>query len=195
MKRLIACLAALALLFASAATACPPVDPDGGGSFSSFGAGYGTDACEAPMAVAGNFAGYGGAMVAAPSYGVQSFVAPSYANYGNFGTGAGYGGGFAFGGHGARFAAPVYTRSQFRARFAAPVVYPRTLAAPVYGAAVVTAPVVHTRAFVHTRALAAPAYGVTVAAPVVAVPVRAPGPIRGAVQGFFGGVRNRLNGF
>jgi hypothetical protein len=170
MRLLITCLAALALLFASSAMACPPVDPDGGGSFS-YGGSYGAEACAAPM-VAGNFGvggGYGGgAMFAAPSYGVQSFVAPSYGatvirqrvvaapvyGYGGF-SGRRFGGGFR-GGYGV---------------VAAPVVRQRIVAAPVYG------------------------YGTVVTSPVVAVPVRAPGPIRGAVRGFFGGVRNRLNGF
>jgi hypothetical protein len=169
MKLFIACLAALVLLFAPAATACPPVDPDGGGSFS-YGSGYGADACAAPM-VAGNFGGYGGyggAMVAAPSYGVQSFAAPSYGaavvrqhivaapaySYSGF-SGRRFGGGFR-GGYGV---------------VAAPVVRQRIVAAPVYG------------------------YGTVVTAPVVAVPVRAPGPIRGAFQGFRAGLRNRLNGF
>jgi hypothetical protein len=172
MRFFITCLAALALLFASSVTmACPPdVAPDGGGSFS-YGGGYGAEACAAPM-VAGHFGGYGGdggsVMVAAPSYGVQSFAAPSYGatvvrqrvvaapayGYGGF-SGRRFGGGFR-GGYGV---------------VAAPVVRQRIVAAPIYGGATV------------------------VAAPVVAVPVRAPGPIRGAVQGFFGGVRNRLNGF
>jgi hypothetical protein len=142
--------------------------------------------------IAGNFGGYnsygGGAMVAAPSYGVQSFAAPAYAAplvqrqvfaAPAYGYGAGLGVNRGFGSSYGGFAAPVRVRS-FRS-FAAP--------AYGYGSVGLAAPVVHTRAFV------APAYGVTVAAPVVAVPVRAPGPIRGAVQGFFGGVRNRLNGF
>jgi hypothetical protein len=169
MRLFIVCLAALALLFSPAATACPPVDPDGGGSFSSFGAGYGADMCVAPMAVAGNFGvgsygGYGGGvMVAAPSYAVQNFAAPVVRHrivaapaygYGGF-SGRRFGGGFR-GGYGV---------------VAAPVVRQRIVAAPVYG------------------------YGTVVTAPVVAVPVRTPGPIRGAFQGFRAGLRNRLNGF
>jgi hypothetical protein len=188
MRLLIVCLAALALLFASSATACPPVDPDGGGSFSSFGAGYGADACAAPMAVAGNFGvgayggGYGGgAMFAAPSYSA-SFAAPVYSaplvQRQVFASPA-YG-------YGASFAAPVRVRSfgyGVGRRFGG-------FGVGSYGGAVVAAPVVHTRAF------AAPAYGAAVVAPpVVAVPVRAPGPIRGAFQGFRAGLRNRLNGF
>jgi hypothetical protein len=187
MKLFIACLATLALLFASSATACPPVDPDGGGSFSSFGAGYGADMCATPMAVAGNF-GVGAGSCAAPA---ASFTAPAY-------------------GYSASFAAPVYSAPLVQRQvFAAPAYgYGASFAAPVrvrsfgygvgrrsggfgvgsYGGAVVAAPVVHTRAF------AAPVYG-GFAAPVVAVPVRAVGPIRGAIQGFRGGLRNRLNGF
>jgi hypothetical protein len=170
----------LALPCSPAAMGCPPVD--GGGSF---GSAYGADACAAPM-VAGNFGmgGYGGgAMFAAPSYSA-SFAAPAYS-------------------------APVIQRQVFAApaygysaAFSTPVRV-RSFAAPAYGygsfgvsrrfgygSAVVAAPVVHTRAF------AAPVYGsAVVAAPVVAVPVRAVGPIRGAIQGFRGGLRNRLNGF
>jgi hypothetical protein len=170
MRLFIACLAALALLFASSATACPPVDPDGGGSFS-FG-GYGAEACAAPM-VAGNFGGYGGgAMVAAPSY--------------NYGGGVGF-----------AAPAPIFTMRQFRAQSVMPV-YGGGFSGRRFGggfrggySTVVAAPVVR------QRIVAAPVYGygTVVTAPVVAVPVRAPGPIRGAVQGFFGGVRNRLNGF
>lgn len=179
MRRIIICLAALAL-FAAPAMACPPavdpsVDPNGGGSFS-YG-GYGAaDMCEAPMALAGNFggAGYGsyggGVQFAAPSYGVQSFAAPAYAaprrvfvapayGYSGF-AGRRFGGGFRGG-----------FRGGYGTVVAAPVIQQRIVAAPVYGGAAV------------------------VTAPVIAVPVRAPGPIRGAVQGFFGGVRNRLNGF
>jgi hypothetical protein len=182
MKLLIVCLAVLALLFASAATACPPVDPDGGGSFS-FGGGYGAEACAAPM-VAGNFGGYsgygGGAMVAAPSYSA-SFAAPSY-GYGSVGFAA---------------PAPIFTMRQFRAQSVMPV-YGGGFGGRRFGGGfrggyniVVAAPVVR------QRIVAAPVYGgaAVVTAPVIAVPVRAPGPIRGAVQGFFGGVRNRLNGF
>jgi hypothetical protein len=175
MRLLIVCLAALSLALpcSPAAMACPPVD-DGGGSF---GSAYGADACAAPM-LAGNFGvgGYGGgAMFAAPSYSA-SFTSPAYSAM-SYRVRS-----LAAPGYSAAFAAPVYTRRQFRAsRFAA----------PVYGAAVVAAPVVHTRAF------AAPVYGsaTVVAAPVVAVPIRAVGPIRGAISGFRAGLRNRLNGF
>jgi hypothetical protein len=194
MKRIMLCLAAVALLAAPAAMACPPVD-DGSGSFSS----YGADACEAPM-VAGNFGGGGyggGAMFAAPSYSSsfaapvysapvvqrQVFAAPSYGYGASFSAPVYHSAGFAAG--------PIRMRNHFRAGFAAPAygfgggfaapVRVRSFAAPIYGGA----------------AFAAPVYGgaAVVAAPVVAVPVRAVGPIRGAVQGFFGGVRNRLNGF
>jgi hypothetical protein len=183
MRLFIVCLAVLALLFAPAATACPPVDPDGDGSFS-FGGGYGAEACTAPM-VAGNFGGYGGgATFAAPSYGYSaSFAAPAYSaplvQRQVFAAPA-YG-------YGASFAAPVRVRSfgyGVGRRFGG-------FGVGSYGGAVVAAPVVHTRTF------AAPVYGgaAVVAAPVVAVPVRAVGPIRGAIQGFRGGLRNRLNGF
>jgi hypothetical protein len=190
MRLIIAFIAALALIVAPA-VACPPVD-DGGGSFSSFGAGYGADMCEAPM-VAGNFGGGsygGGAMFAAPAYSAsfaapvysapvvqrQVFAAPSYGYGAGLGVNRGFGGGYGVG-----FSAPVRVRSF------------RSFAAPAYGYGSVNfaAPVVHTRTF------AAPVYGgaAVVAAPVVAVPVRAVGPIRGALQGFRAGLRNRLSGF
>jgi hypothetical protein len=185
MRLFIVCLAVLALLFASSATACPPVDPDGGGSFS-YG-GYGAEACAAPM-IAGNFGGYGGTQFAAPSYGVQSFVAPSYGA--SFAAPSySYGGSVGF-----AAPAPIFTMRQFRAQSVMPVYgggFGGRRFRGGYGSAVVAAPVVR------QRIVAAPVYGygTVVTAPVVAVPVRAPGPIRGAVQGFFGGVRNRLNGF
>jgi hypothetical protein len=178
----------LALPCSPAAMACPPVD-DGGGSFSSFGA-YGADACAAPM-LAGNFGmggGYaGGAMFAAPSYSA-SFAAPVYSApvvQRQVFSAPAYG-------YGASFAAPVRVRS-----FAAPAYYggggfgvSRRFGSFRGGYGVVAAPVVHTRAF------AAPVYGsAVVAAPVVAVPVRAVGPIRGAISGFRAGLRNRLSGF
>lgn len=170
MKLIIICIAALALAFAPAARACPPdVVPDDGGSFSSFGGGYGAGACEAPM-IAGNFGGgyggyggYGGPMVAAPSYSASYYAMP----VGGFGRPR-FRGGFR-GGYGGGF------RGSFRGGYGGAIV-----AAPVrvhYAAPVVAAPVV-----------AAPVYGAVVAP-------RAPGPFRGAVQGFFGGLRNKLNGF
>lgn len=131
------------------------------------------------------------------------------------------GGSFSVGGYGAgacgapaaSFAAPAYGYGS--AMVAAPSYHVRSFAAPVaaygYSAPVVAAPVAY-GGFGGFRGgyragFGAPVYGgfggfrgsfrggYGVAAPVIAVPVRAPGPIRGAIQGFRSGLRNRLNGF
>jgi hypothetical protein len=179
MKRLLFGLA----LLATPAMACPPEVNGGGfssfgggyggGGFSSFGAGYGAGgcvggACAAPVA-AFSAPAYGYGAMVAPVVQQQVFAAPSYS--------VGFAAPAVYGGFSSSYgvAAPVVGVGYggFGNRFGGG--FGGRFGGGVYGGG----------GFV----------GGGFGGPVVAVPFRAPGPIRGAIQGFRGGLRNRLNGF